>query len=163
MLPFSALLEGFHPFVRRLSRMQGKNVELVMHGGSIEVDRRILEGIKDPLVHLVRNCIDHGIEMPRERERRQKPRRGRITITIAQKDARSVELRVADDGAGIDTAALKAAAVRFGILASAEATHLSPHDVLPFVFQSGVSTSPMITNISGRVSVWQLCARRWNS
>lgn len=150
MLPFSALLAGFPPFVRSLSRAQGKDVELEIHGGSIEVDRRILEGIKDPLVHLVRNCIDHGIEMPLERERRQKPRRGRITLTIAQKDARRVELRIADDGAGVDTATLKAAAVRLGLLSPAEAARLGPYDVLPFVFQSGVSTSPIITDISGR-------------
>jgi two-component system chemotaxis sensor kinase CheA len=150
MIPFSTLLAGFPPFVRRVSRAQGKDVELVMHGGAVEVDRRVLEGIKDPLVHLVCNCIDHGLEMPLERERRHKPRRGRITITIEQKDARSVELRIADDGVGVDTAAVKAAVVRLGLLSAAEAAGLSTPEVLPLVFQSGVSASPIITDISGR-------------
>jgi two-component system, chemotaxis family, sensor kinase CheA len=150
MLPFSALLEGFPPFVRALSRAQGKEVELVLHGEGVEIDRRILEGLKDPLVHLVRNCLDHGIEPPRERERKQKPRRGRITIAVTQQDARSVELRIADDGAGIVAATVKAAAVRLGLLAPAAAAHLSAHEVLPLVFQSGLSTSPIVTDISGR-------------
>jgi two-component system chemotaxis sensor kinase CheA len=150
MLPFSTLLEGFPRLVRTLSRQQGKEVALVIYGGDIKIDKRILEDIKDPLMHLVRNCLDHGIEGPEERARQQKPRRGTITITIARHNGRSVEIRVADDGAGIDAARVQTAAMQAGVLTPEEATSLSPPEVLSLVFQSGVSTSPMVTDISGR-------------
>ncbi|CAG0933232.1 hypothetical protein PLCT1_02296, partial [Planctomycetaceae bacterium] len=80
MLPFSSLLSLIPKLVRDLSRDRGKEVELVMEGETIEIDRRVLEELKDPLVHLVRNCVDHGIERPAERERQGKPRRGRVSV-----------------------------------------------------------------------------------
>ena len=88
MLPFTALLESVPKLVRDLARSQGKEVEVVTRGGDIEIDRRILEEMKDPLIHVVRNCIDHGIEAPQERERQHKPRRGTITIAMTQQRRR---------------------------------------------------------------------------
>lgn len=150
MQPFSTLLDVFPRFVRELSREQGKEVELVIGGADIEIDRRVLEEIKDPLIHLVRNCLDHGIEMPEARMQRGKPPQGAITIGIAARNGSSVEMLVADDGAGIDAGTVKASAVKLGLLAPENVTVLREQEALSFIFQSGVSTSPIITDLSGR-------------
>jgi two-component system chemotaxis sensor kinase CheA len=150
MLPFSSLLEVFPRLVRELARDQDKQVELVIHGDEIEIDRRILEQIKDPLIHLLRNCVDHGVEMPAAREQKGKPVQATLTIAIAHKDASKLEILVADDGAGIDMAKVKAAASRLGVVSAEELGRLNEHDILALVFQSGVSTSPIVTDISGR-------------
>jgi two-component system chemotaxis sensor kinase CheA len=150
MLPFSSALEVFPKLVRDLSRDQGKEVELLVQGEEIEIDRRILEEMKDPLIHLVRNCINHGIESPGERERKMKPRRGTITFAIAQKDGGKIEILVADDGAGIDVAKVREAAQKLGIVSAEDAQNLDERETLSLIFQSGVSTSPIITAVSGR-------------
>ncbi len=102
VLPLSVLLEFFPKFVRDLCRDCGKEADLTIVGGEIETDRRILEEMKDPLIHLVRNCIDHGIETPKQREASGKPPRAVIRIAISTKSADKVEIVVSDDGAGID-------------------------------------------------------------
>ncbi len=150
MLPASSLLESFPKFVRDLSRDRGKDVELVVEGGEIEIDRRILEEMKDPLLHLVRNSVDHGIEEPRERERRKKPRQGKILLAVARKNGDKVEIAVEDDGAGIQAAKVRAAGLKLGLLSPEEAGKMDDREALSLVFQSGVSTSPIITDISGR-------------
>jgi len=150
LLPFSSLLEVFPRFVRELARDQGKLVELAIHGGELEIDRRILEEMKDALIHMIRNCIDHGIETPAVRERKQKPPRGTITLAIAQRDSGKAEVLVADDGAGIDAGQVKAAALKLGLVSAEEAARLGEHEALMFAFQSGISTSPIITDVSGR-------------
>lgn len=150
MLPFSSLLEIFPKLVRDLSHIEGKNVELLIHGGDIEIDRRILEEMKDPLIHLVRNCIDHGIEKPEERSLRKKPLSGTITIAVSHTNSKKVEILVSDDGAGLDFTKIKASAVRLGILSQEEAGRLDEQKVRSLIFQSGVTTSPIITDISGR-------------
>jgi two-component system, chemotaxis family, sensor kinase CheA len=150
MQPFSTLLDVFPRFVRELSRDQRKDIELRIEGGDIEIDRRVLEEIKDPLIHLVRNCLDHGIETPEARTQRGKPPQGAITIGVAARDGSSVELLVADDGAGIDAGTVKASAVKLGLLAPENVTTLHEQEALSLIFQSGVSTSPIITDLSGR-------------
>jgi two-component system chemotaxis sensor kinase CheA len=115
-LPFSTLMEIFPRLVRDLARNGGKDIDLEFRGGEIEADRRILEEIKDPLIHLLRNCVDHGIEMPKERTSHHKPLRGKIGIVIFPRSGNRVEINVSDDGAGIDTAKVKASAARLGIL-----------------------------------------------
>ena len=150
MLPFSSLLEIFPKFVRDLSRDQGKEVDWAIQGAGVEVDRRILEEMKDPLIHLIRNCIDHGIEKPEERKEKKKSPRGTVTLAIAQRDGNKVEILVSDDGAGIDVAKVRAAAVKLGLVSQEEAAELGEQQVLSFIFHSGVSTSPIITDISGR-------------
>ena len=150
MLPFSSLLDIFPKLIRDLSRDRGKDVEWHAKGGEVEVDRRILEAVKDPLIHLVRNCIDHGIEKPEERKRKKKPTRGAVSLAITQQGGNRVEILVSDDGAGIDTAKVRAAAVKMGLVSSEEAAGLEEQQVLSFIFQSGVSTSPIITDLSGR-------------
>ena len=149
MFPFSILLEAFPKIVRDLSKDYGKEVDLVLRGEELEIDRRILEEMKDPLLHLVRNCISHGIELPLERERKHKPRRGKLSISITPREGRA-EVIVSDDGAGIDAELLRSTLIKLGMIKAEKAAEMSDAEMLPFVFQSGVSTSPIITEISGR-------------
>ena len=149
MLPFSSLTDIFPRFVRELARDQDKPVELKIEGGGIEVDRRILEAMKDPLVHLLRNCIDHGIEQPAERARKGKPPQGTISLAMSQIDSGKMEILVADDGAGVDAAQVMAAARKLGLVSAEAAEALGQAEALALVFQSGISTSPMITDVSG--------------
>lgn len=150
MLPFASLVESFPRFVRDLAREQGKAVDVVCQGGDIEIDRRILDALRAPLIHLLRNSVDHGIEKPEVRAAAGKPERGTITVAISQMDSGKVEVRLEDDGAGIDAESLKAAACKSGALSEEEVGDLSSQEVLALAFRSGVSTSPMITDISGR-------------
>ena len=149
MFPFSSLLEAFPKIVRDLSRDHGKEVDLVIRGEELEIDRRILEEMKDPLLHLVRNCISHGIELPSERELKQKPRRGKLSISITPREGRA-EIIVSDDGAGIDARMMRSTLTKLGIVPGDKAEGMTDAELLPFIFQSGVSTSPIITEISGR-------------
>ncbi len=149
MQPFSTLLDVFPRFVRELSRDQGKEVELVIEGGEIEIDRRILEEMKDPLIHLVRNCLDHGIELPAERVRRGKSSRGKISLGISSRHGNNVELLIKDDGGGIDAGRVKSAALKLRLLSPEKLDLLSEREALSLIFQSGLSTSPMVTDISG--------------
>jgi two-component system chemotaxis sensor kinase CheA len=146
MLPCAAVLEGFPRLVRDLARAQGKEVDLVIQGGEIEMDRRILEGLKDPLIHLVRNALDHGIEEPALREQQGKAPRGRVVIRITHLDSSKVEICCADDGRGIDTGEVQAAARAAGLLDLAADVPAAQ----TLIFDSGVSTSPAITDLSGR-------------
>ena len=150
MLPVASLVEGFPKFVRDLANDQGKEAELIIHGAEIEIDKRILEELKDPFMHIIRNCIDHGIKKPTERARLNKPARGTITITFTPKEGRQVEILITDDGAGIDVERVRASAVKSGVITEDQARELSFQDTLALIFQSGVSTSPIITEISGR-------------
>ena len=150
MQSFSSLLDLFPLLVRTLARDQGKQAELVIHGADIEVDRRILEEMKDPLIHAIRNCIDHGIEAPQVRTQINKQAVGRISIAISQKGGSKVEIIVADDGAGIDLDKVKAAVVKHGLLAPENAQALDEQAAAALIFESGLTTSPIITEISGR-------------
>jgi two-component system, chemotaxis family, sensor kinase CheA len=150
MLPFGSILETFPPLVRSLSRDQAKEVELAIEGEETEIDRRILEEIKDPLLHLIRNCIDHGIEKPEERTQKGKPPRGTIRIAISQQDSGKAEILISDDGRGIDVVKVQTSALKLGLITPQQAESLGDQETLALIFRSGVSTSPMITDISGR-------------
>lgn len=150
LVPFSSLLEIFPRTVRELARDRQKEIDLVVTGGELEVDRRILDEMKDPLLHLLRNGVDHGIEKPEVRTEKGKPPRGTITIAVAPQSGGKVEITVADDGAGIDLATLRAAAEKLGVVPRKGVSEPAEEDLLATVFHSGVSTSPIITEISGR-------------
>lgn len=150
MLPFSALFEAFPKLLRDLSRDQGKEAELAIRGEEIEIDRRILEEMRIAFIHLLRNTIDHGIEKPEERKKKGKPPRGIVQIVVSRSEGNKVDILLSDDGGGIDLQALKEASLKRGILSTEEADKLADQEMLPLVFQSGVSTSPIITDISGR-------------
>ena len=150
MLPLSSLLSAFPKIVRDLSRDLGKEVEVVLLGGETEVDKRVLEGLKDPLVHLVRNCVDHGLERPEERLAAGKAPSGRLTISASQVAGGRMELLVSDDGRGIDAAKLRKKAVESGAMSQVEAENLDDASALELIFRSGFSTSSAVTEISGR-------------
>ena len=150
MLPFSSLLEPLPRMIRDVCRDQGKEADLKVEGGEVEIDKRILEQLKDPLIHLVRNSVDHGLERPAERERLGKPRRGCVRLSIAQVESSKVEIIISDDGRGIDLQKVKHAAVKAGALTQDDATRLGEEDLTRFIFRSGISTSPIITDLSGR-------------
>jgi len=150
MLPLSTLFKGLPRMVRDLARAAGKDVDFVVEGDEVEVDKRILDEMRDPLIHLLRNCVDHGIELPAERATQRKPTRGRIVVSIAQLTADRVEVRVADDGRGIDVEALRRAAAAQGVVAAAEANELPRDELLQLIYRSGVSTSQQVSNVSGR-------------
>jgi len=150
LFPFSSILSVFPKLVRDLSKQYSKEIDLEIIGDNIEIDRRILEHLKDPLIHLIRNCIDHGIENKNDRIAKGKPAKGKITIRIIQDIERKIELHLIDDGAGLDKNKIIQSALKSGIIKSNEADKLSDKEIYSFIFSSGVSTSPFITDISGR-------------
>jgi two-component system chemotaxis sensor kinase CheA len=150
MLPFATLAGMFPKLVRDLCRDQGKEADLVLVGSDVEIDKRILEEMKDALIHALRNCIDHGIENPAERTRLNKPARATITLAVSQVNGSKVEILVSDDGAGVNLNRLKDSAVRHGAISEADARAAGEADLLALVFRSEVSTSSMVTAISGR-------------
>ncbi|BCR03125.1 transcriptional regulator [Desulfuromonas versatilis] len=150
LVPFSLLLEPLPKLVRDLARAQGKEMELKISGDQVEIDRRILDGIKDPLIHLVRNAVDHGIEPPETRRVKGKPRSGTLALHIARREEGKVEILVSDDGAGIDLEKVKETALREGALSTRNGAAYSEQRILACIFESGVSTSSIITDLSGR-------------
>ena len=150
MLPFSSLMEIFPKLIRDLTREQGKEAELVIEGAENEIDRRILEEMKDPLIHLVRNSIDHGIEKPEERVKNKKPPSGKIVISVSHLPGNKVEILISDDGAGIDLSKVKDAAIKEGIISEKEREEITDREAEALIYFSGITTSPIITDISGR-------------
>lgn len=150
MLPLATLGALLPKVVRDLCRDQGKEADLVIRGEDVKIDKRILEEMKDPLIHLLRNCIDHGIEKPEQRREAGKPQRATITLAVTSAGDNQVELAVSDDGAGIDTDRVKAAAIERGLIGKASAEQLTESAALALVFEADVSTSPLITELSGR-------------
>jgi two-component system, chemotaxis family, sensor kinase CheA len=150
MLPFSSVLDLFPKMMRDLSRERGKEIELILEGTDVEIDKRILDALKDPLIHLLRNSVDHGIEEPEKRRLGGKPECGRISIKIRQVDGTKAEIIVSDDGAGIDADKVKTAVFEAGHHWKDETADLQEKSILDLLCLSGVTTSPIITDISGR-------------
>jgi two-component system chemotaxis sensor kinase CheA len=150
MLPLASLGGLLSKLVRDLCRDQGKEAEFTFRGEEVTIDKRILEELKDPLIHLLRNCIDHGIETPELRRHVGKPPRAAITLTVSPVNSTQVEISIADDGAGIDLEKLEAAAAKRGLAVPATMQPLGESAILALVFEPDVSTSPMITRVSGR-------------
>lgn len=149
MLPLANLMGAFRRMVRDLAREKGIEVTLETQGADTEMDKHVLELVKDPLMHVLRNCIDHGIELPQVRQRLGKPRQGTISLR-AERQGNVIVLEIADDGAGIDCNAVRQAAVKRGILSAEEAAQISDEQAADLIFISGVSTAPLITEVSGR-------------
>jgi two-component system chemotaxis sensor kinase CheA len=149
MLPISRIFRKFPRVVRDLSLEKGKEINLVIRGEKTDLDKSILDAIGEPLLHLVRNAVDHGIEPPAERERKGKPRTGSVTLS-ASPEGNQIVIEVADDGAGIDPDRLRRKAVEAGIKTRDEADRLSDDEALNLIFLSGFSTAEKVTDISGR-------------
>ncbi|MBU5637621.1 response regulator [Geomonas sp. Red69] len=150
LLPCSTLCDPFAKLVRDLSRELGKEAEFSCLGGELEIDRRILAELKEPLLHLVRNTVDHGIEEPQQRLAAGKPARGAIGLEIRLQDANRAELILEDDGRGIDLARIKAAAKRLEAAPAELLERMQDHEALQLIFESGLSTSSSVGNVSGR-------------
>jgi two-component system chemotaxis sensor kinase CheA len=144
MLPFREACEGLQRTVRDLATAQGKEVELVLPSDAVELDRSILERLKDPLLHLVRNALDHAIEPPTQRRKAGKPRRGRVTVA-ATLHGSQVEVTVEDDGKGLDAESIAEQARRRGLALPENADERSR-----LIFLPGFSTSQLVTEVSGR-------------
>jgi two-component system chemotaxis sensor kinase CheA len=149
MLPVSSVFDAFPRAVRDLSRTFGKPIELIVRGRDTELDKKIVEQITEPLIHLLRNAVDHGIEPPDERRRVGKPEAGQLVLAAEQQGNR-ILITMKDDGRGIDPMALRAAAVRRHIATAAELDRWSPDALFNLIFEPGFTTRLLTTDVSGR-------------
>lgn len=149
MQPIGRVFGKFPRMVRDLARVRGKDIELVLMGEDTELDKTIVEEIGDPLVHLVRNSADHGIEMPDVRVKNGKDPKGTITLS-AYHQGNNIFITIEDDGKGIDPNVLREKVVEKGVMNRAEAESMSDKDILNVIFMPGFSTAKEITDISGR-------------
>jgi two-component system chemotaxis sensor kinase CheA len=149
MLPIKKVMAKLPRMVRDLSSKLGKQVRLETHGEETELDKSVADEIGDPLVHLVRNAIDHGIEMPTERHAARKPSEGVLRIAASQ-EGNSIVIRIQDDGKGIALSKIKAKALSKGLISEAELATMEPREVVNLVFLPGFSTAEKVTDVSGR-------------
>jgi two-component system chemotaxis sensor kinase CheA len=150
LVPFATAVEELPALVRNLARGHGKQVQFELHGAGIGIDRRALGVIREALIHLVTNAVDHAIEPPAARQAAGKGASGRIEVTAVQRDARLVAVRVTDDGAGIDADALAAAAARQPGMDGSALERMSEQERLQLALRAGVSTRTEVTTVSGR-------------
>ncbi len=149
MVPVSQIFDRFPRLVRDLSLQKAKMIDLVMEGRDIEIDRTVLDEVGEPLIHLLRNSIDHGIETPEERKKANKSPVGKIRLS-AQRSGDHVIIEVEDDGAGIDPERLREVAVQKGFVSKEEAEKMSRNELVSLIFLPGFSTSKEVTETSGR-------------
>jgi two-component system chemotaxis sensor kinase CheA len=147
--PLLRILEPLPRAAREVAERLGKRVEVVLLGAELELDRSILDRLGDPLVHLLRNAVDHGLESPEARVRANKPETGRIEIE-ARRERDMIRISVRDDGAGIDLDAVRKSAVEKGLLPRDIAEDLSPEQVAGLIFRAGLSTAETVSEVSGR-------------
>jgi two-component system, chemotaxis family, sensor kinase CheA len=149
MLPIATTFEAFPRMVRDLAHEQRKEVILQIRGGDVEVDRSVIEQVKDPLTHLLRNCLDHGLELPAARKAAGKSATGTIELSAALRGD-SIIITVADDGAGISLDETRAAAIARGMVTAAAAAAMTDRELLWLIFRPGLSTNLTVTDLSGR-------------
>jgi two-component system chemotaxis sensor kinase CheA len=147
MLEVRHVFERFPRLVRDLARQQGKRVELVLQGEETRVDKAVIDELGEPLVHLIRNAVDHGLEPPAERRRRGKSETGTLLLSAAQ-ESNQVVITLVDDGRGIDAASVRRKAIERGLLAPGET--LSDREAIQLIFTEGFSTASTVTDVSGR-------------
>lgn len=150
MLPIGTTFNRFRRLVRDLSSELGKEIDLLTEGEETELDKTVIEKLTDPLVHIIRNSVDHGIETPEDREEKGKPRRGTISLSAFHSGA-YVLIRIADDGAGMNRERIYAKGVEKGLISeTTPLASLSDQDVFQLIFAPGFSTATNVTNVSGR-------------
>lgn len=149
MLPIASAFGKFPRMVHDMSQKVGKLIDVAIRGEETEMDRSMIEEINDPLIHLIRNSVDHGIELPEERLTAGKPERGRITLTARHEQGRII-LTVEDDGSGIDVEKLRKSAIQKGLISAEDAAGLTEQQSIDLMFMAGLSTAQKITDISGR-------------
>ena len=149
MLPANTIFQTFPRAMRELAKQFRKEIDFVIEGGDTELDKKVLEEINDPLVHIMRNAVDHGIEAPETRLKLGKPAKGTIRMAARQEGDRIV-IEISDDGAGIDPEKVRQSAVRKGYISEGEAGTMSDREAQYLIFEAGFSTAAIITEISGR-------------
>ncbi len=149
MLPIQRVFNKFPRMVRDLCREMKKEIDLVIYGEETELDKSVIEHIGDPLIHILRNAVDHGIEPPEEREKMGKPRRGTIILSAYQ-EGDHIVIEVSDDGRGIDVNKIAQKALEKGLITEKELEHMGERDILNLIFLPGFSTAEKITDVSGR-------------
>jgi two-component system chemotaxis sensor kinase CheA len=149
MLPIANVFNKFPRLVRDLARKAGKQIDLSIRGEDTELDRSVIEEISDPLIHLLRNAVDHGVESPEERRAAGKPDSGSVLLSAKYEEGRII-LTVQDDGRGIATDRLKAKVVEKGLMSEKEAAGLSEEEAIDLIFIPGLSTAQTVSDISGR-------------
>jgi len=149
MLPVGTIFQRFGRLVRDISKKLGKEVQLVIEGEDTEADKNVIESLADPLIHILRNSLDHGIELPATRVAAGKPAQGTLRVAARQEGDR-VLLDISDDGAGVDTTRVRAKAVERGLIPADRAGTLSEHEAVQLVFLPGFSTADTISDLSGR-------------
>ena len=149
MVPLAQVFEKLSRLVRRYAKESGKDIAFTTKGGEVELDKLIVEELSDPLMHIIRNAIDHGIEKADARAKAGKPRRGEIRLTAAQRGGH-VEIAVQDDGAGVDLERVREVGVERGLVKAPEAAQLSERELLNLLFAPGFSTASKVSELSGR-------------
>lgn len=149
LLPVEQVFNRFPRMVRDLSRNAGKEIDFILEGQETELDRSILEDIVDPVTHLLRNAVDHGVETPEERVAAGKPRRARVVLAAKQEENRII-IEVEEDGRGIELDKVKAAALKNGTIGEETLARMTDEDALQLIFASGLSTAEKVTDVSGR-------------
>ncbi|MFW6458462.1 MAG: chemotaxis protein CheW [Halodesulfurarchaeum sp.] len=149
LVPMKKIVGKFPRLVRDLAREEGKQVDFTIEGETVEIDRTILTEISDPLMHILRNAVDHGIEPPEEREATGKAPTGSVTLR-AERERDRVKIQVIDDGRGVDHEAVRTKAIEKGILEAEEARELPDEEIAELIFHSGFSTTEEVTDVSGR-------------
>ena len=149
MLPVASVFDAFPRAVRDLARTFGKEIDITIRGRETELDKKIIEQISEPLIHLIRNAVDHGIEAPADRVRIGKSPAGHLILSAEQQGNR-ILITLKDDGCGIDLAMLRAVAIQRRVAAPGEIDRWSPEQILDVIFQPGFSTRSLATDVSGR-------------
>jgi two-component system chemotaxis sensor kinase CheA len=149
MVPISVVFNKMPRMVRDLAQKQGKLINFEVTGGDTELDRSIIEQIRDPIIHLLRNSVDHGIELPADRKLAGKAEKATVRLAAFQEESHII-ITVDDDGKGIDAARVRAAAVRKGMITADAATKLTDHESIEMMFMPGLSTAEKTTEVSGR-------------
>ena len=147
MVPIGQVFDRFPRTVRDLAKARGKEIHLTISGAETDLDKTIVDEVGEPLMHLIRNCVDHGIEPPDVREARGKPRHGTIALN-AYHEGNQVIIEIADDGGGIDLGRVREKAIRIGVIG--ESDRLSDRETIELIFTPGFSTADQVTDVSGR-------------
>jgi len=149
MLPIGPLFARFKRVIRDITRSNGKDIKLVINGEKTELDKRMIDELGDPLIHMVRNSADHGIELPEVREAAGKPRQGTVTLDAFHR-GNSIIIRVSDDGKGLDPQQIRRKALERGLYTEAELEKMTRHQIYQLIWEPGLSTAEKVTQVSGR-------------
>jgi two-component system chemotaxis sensor kinase CheA len=149
MLPVGPLFARFHRVIRDITRANGKDIRLVISGEKTELDKRMIDELADPMIHLVRNAADHGIESPEVRVAAGKPGQGTISLDACHRGS-NIVIRISDDGRGLDHERIRAKAVEKGLVSAADVERMSPQQIYQLIWLPGLSTAEKLTEVSGR-------------